>query len=210
MSIVDVTAEEVKEMVYNIEVAEFHTYHVGELGVWVHNDGCAGTKRGADEGLDTRAPTRARTEPDSDAPAPSFFNRRGWLSPFFGYGVEGPLTLAETNRLNTSAAQYQAPGYSRRPAYAQGQVDTVWNRAVIRSGGQVTDPNVGVTINWDGGRRAGVWDMGHLTGHEYRYLQRSYSSNTIDGSTFLRTYRNPGNYQPENPSANRSHQFETH
>ncbi|WP_374339574.1 polymorphic toxin-type HINT domain-containing protein, partial [Leeia sp.] len=28
------------EMVYNIEVEDFHTYHVGELGVWVHNADC--------------------------------------------------------------------------------------------------------------------------------------------------------------------------
>lgn len=28
------------ETVYNIEVEGFHTYHVGELGVWVHNANC--------------------------------------------------------------------------------------------------------------------------------------------------------------------------
>jgi hypothetical protein len=28
--------------VYNIEVEEFHTYYVGELGVWVHNTNCGG------------------------------------------------------------------------------------------------------------------------------------------------------------------------
>ena len=26
------------DTVYNFEVAEFHTYHIGEFGVWVHND----------------------------------------------------------------------------------------------------------------------------------------------------------------------------
>ena len=26
----------------NFEVQEFHTYHIGEYGVWVHNDGCCG------------------------------------------------------------------------------------------------------------------------------------------------------------------------
>lgn len=28
------------ETVYNFEVNDFHTYHIGRLGVWVHNDGC--------------------------------------------------------------------------------------------------------------------------------------------------------------------------
>ena len=33
------------ETVYNIEVDELHTYHVGELGVWVHNADCCNTNR---------------------------------------------------------------------------------------------------------------------------------------------------------------------
>ena len=28
------------ENVYNFEVEGFHTYHIGELGVWVHNTNC--------------------------------------------------------------------------------------------------------------------------------------------------------------------------
>lgn len=28
------------ETVYNFEVQEFHTYHIGEYGVWVHNADC--------------------------------------------------------------------------------------------------------------------------------------------------------------------------
>ncbi|MBP6109566.1 MAG: hypothetical protein KA484_06870 [Rhodocyclaceae bacterium] len=30
------------QTVYNIEVEDFHTYYVGELGVWVHNTNCGG------------------------------------------------------------------------------------------------------------------------------------------------------------------------
>ncbi|WP_319922974.1 polymorphic toxin-type HINT domain-containing protein [Moraxella catarrhalis] len=30
------------DTVYNFEVQDFHTYHIGEFGVWVHNDGCCG------------------------------------------------------------------------------------------------------------------------------------------------------------------------
>ena len=29
-----------RDTVYNFEVEGFHTYHVGELGVWVHNANC--------------------------------------------------------------------------------------------------------------------------------------------------------------------------
>lgn len=33
----DVTIDERAETVYNFEVEEYHTYFVGEVGVWVHN-----------------------------------------------------------------------------------------------------------------------------------------------------------------------------
>ncbi|WP_167882024.1 polymorphic toxin-type HINT domain-containing protein [Leptospira montravelensis] len=37
--ITDITIDEREETVYNFEVAEYHTYFVGEVGVWVHNRG---------------------------------------------------------------------------------------------------------------------------------------------------------------------------
>ena len=40
---VELTEEPVK--VYNFEVDEFHTYHVGEIGVWVHNASCKVNKK---------------------------------------------------------------------------------------------------------------------------------------------------------------------
>ena len=30
--------------VYNLEVQDFHTYFIGESGVWVHNQGCKNEK----------------------------------------------------------------------------------------------------------------------------------------------------------------------
>ncbi|STY87917.1 Protein of uncharacterised function (DUF1557) [Moraxella ovis] len=39
------------DTVYNIEVNDFHTYHVGRLGVWVHNDGCCGVQQKPIENL---------------------------------------------------------------------------------------------------------------------------------------------------------------
>ncbi|TGK87275.1 hypothetical protein EHQ23_07325, partial [Leptospira bourretii] len=37
LSITDITIDEREETVYNFEVDEYHTYFVGEVGVWVHN-----------------------------------------------------------------------------------------------------------------------------------------------------------------------------
>lgn len=38
--VTSVKQTDIVEPVYNFEVEGFHTYHVGELGVWVHNDNC--------------------------------------------------------------------------------------------------------------------------------------------------------------------------
>ena len=37
VKVTDVTFEDRHEIVYNMEVADYHTYYVGEDGVWVHN-----------------------------------------------------------------------------------------------------------------------------------------------------------------------------
>ncbi|MCT8335633.1 polymorphic toxin-type HINT domain-containing protein, partial [Leptospira sp. 85282-16] len=42
--VTDITIEEREETVYNFEVEEYHTYFVGEVGVWVHNEDYGGKK----------------------------------------------------------------------------------------------------------------------------------------------------------------------
>ncbi|RKL86942.1 polymorphic toxin-type HINT domain-containing protein, partial [Moraxella catarrhalis] len=34
------------ETVYNFEVQDFHTYHIGKYGVWVHNAECCDVIQG--------------------------------------------------------------------------------------------------------------------------------------------------------------------
>lgn len=76
------------ETVYNIEVEGFHTYHVGELGVWVHNANCCnidakqfnGKMLGAD-GVQTFSTTvwkgNGKSRIDVENPSPG--NRPGQL-----------------------------------------------------------------------------------------------------------------------------------
>ncbi|WLP95289.1 polymorphic toxin-type HINT domain-containing protein [Psychrobacter sp. M13] len=39
-TIISQTALDKNETVYNFEVQDFHTYHIGEIGLWVHNANC--------------------------------------------------------------------------------------------------------------------------------------------------------------------------
>ena len=75
--------------------------------------------------------------------------------------------------------------------------------------GNVYDPNTGELLTWDQTTsRAGQWDMGHLPGQEYSKLWQRYMNDEISKEQFLQEYRNPANYRPESPSANRSHLYE--
>nr|WP_257722047.1 hemagglutinin repeat-containing protein [Janthinobacterium sp. B9-8] len=40
LTVISLSVESATETVFNIQVAEFQTYHVGEFGVWVHNAAC--------------------------------------------------------------------------------------------------------------------------------------------------------------------------
>lgn len=96
----------------------------------------------------------------------------------------------------------------QRPAYTDGQVDDVWERAK-QPDGNVYDPNTGEKLEWNKDlSRAGQWDMGHKPGHEYRKLHKDYMDGKISKEEFLKRYRDSSNYQPEAPSSNRSHRYE--
>jgi hypothetical protein len=97
---------------------------------------------------------------------------------------------------------------TKRPKYGKGQVEAVWNNAKNEEG-KVLDPNTQEELTWDQTKpRSGQWDMGHISGQEYRKLHQKYMSGEIDLQEFLKQYRDPNNYRPESISANRSHAFE--
>lgn len=105
---------------------------------------------------------------------------------------------------------FPPPYFTGRPAYGKNQVNDVWNKASKNGKKTVRDPHTGEiltnTIDSKTGRRD--WDMGHRTGREYRDLYDRFMNGEIDEEEFLREYRDPNNYIPESPSANRSHKFE--
>jgi hypothetical protein len=81
-------------------------------------------------------------------------------------------------------------GHDRRPDYAPGQREEVWERE--------KDPNgivycavKDVPLDRDN------WCMGHKPRREYRYLVEYYLRGIISREEFLAEYRNPDHYQPE-------------
>jgi hypothetical protein len=130
--------------------------------------------------------------------------------------VKAARGLEDAKPAGTSAGEVEAAPakpkpYSNpksRPKYADDQVQKVWD-AAKQSDGKVYDPNTGEELTWDPNQsRAGQWDMGHKPGNEYWRLHEDYMDGKISKEEFLQKYRDPDNYQPESPSANRSHRWE--
>lgn len=120
--------------------------------------------------------------------------------------------FSSKNEKATDAISKKKP-YSnpkRRPKYAKGQVEAVWEKAMNESpDGIVRDPHTQEELSWDKSKsRANQWDMGHTFGNEYTKLHKRYMDGRIDKNEFLETYRNPDNYIPEDIHANRSHKYE--
>ena len=99
---------------------------------------------------------------------------------------------------------------NKRPDYAPGLVEKVWEKAVKDSpDGIVRDPNTKEVLNWDKTKtRNGQWDMGHKKGAKYSDLVDSLVDGQITYEEFLKEYNDSMNYQPESKSANSSHEFE--
>jgi RHS repeat-associated protein len=116
----------------------------------------------------------------------------------------------ESPKIDSKGIEKAKPkSYSNsRPSYGKGQVDEVWENAKDVDG-KVYDPNTGEELIWDKSKsRAGQWDMGHTPENKYSEMHKKYMNGEITKEEFLEWYRNPKNYRPESPSANRSHKYE--
>ncbi|KAA3609493.1 MAG: hypothetical protein DWQ01_09170 [Planctomycetota bacterium] len=89
-----------KETVYNLEVDGYHTYFVGDFGVWVHNDCTGGGHSCAAKGgssLLTHIPSAGRKA--------NQLARRGWTREAINDTVNNPFTTrAATNRATGNPA----------------------------------------------------------------------------------------------------------
>lgn len=88
-----------------------------------------------------------------------------------------------------------------RPYIRQSVRAEVEDRAQKNEKGQFLDANTGQPIE-------GKYDLGHKTGHEFRSEKAKAESEGLTQKEFNDRMNNPDLYQIEDPSSNRSHQFE--
>jgi HNH/ENDO VII superfamily nuclease with conserved GHE residues len=132
-----------------------------------------------------RMVSRGSVQPWSPAAAP----RSSWSfgTPRAGEGVAG-----------------KAVSYARPSGYRVGVRDQVWNDAIkVSPDGLVRDPLTGRVMS-----QSEPWDMGHLSGHEFRRIQAESQAAGISRQQFLDIHNDPKIYRPELPSSNRSHALE--
>ena len=116
-----------------------------------------------------------------------------------------------------SGKKFKYSDSSIRPSYGANQVQTVWDRDVVKDPssshyGQVYDEKNNKWLSWNKSEpRQGQWDMGHIENKEYRgalekYINMEYDPNDFDRNQqlFESYYRNPDNYHAEDCHGNRS------
>lgn len=74
-----------KAPVYNLEVEDFHTYYVGEHGIWVHNQNCG------ERNFEVRNTSHALPIPDNP---PNFDNRKQLANWFKAKGIHNQYDLS--------------------------------------------------------------------------------------------------------------------
>lgn len=88
-----------------------------------------------------------------------------------------------------------------RPYIRKGVRMEVESRALKNEQGQFLDANTGKPIE-------GKYDLGHKTGQEYRTALREAEKQGLSQKEFNEQQNNAEIYQIEDPSSNRSHEFE--
>lgn len=131
----------------------------------------------------------------------------GFKMMFFEKGNVAPDLKDSLESVVKKNKPYADP--KRRPKYGKGQVKNVWENAKDKDGRVFDANNTDLELFWDTSKsRIGQWDMGHLPGHEYTKLHKSYMNDEISKDEFLKEYRDPNNYRPEDVHNNRSHKYE--
>jgi polyhydroxyalkanoate synthesis regulator phasin len=99
---------------------------------------------------------------------------------------------------------------NNRPKYVAGLVEQVWENA-IQADGKVRDPNpLYEELTWHRNKsRFDQWHMGHKPKYKYSRLVDRLVNEEIDWDQFIEDYNNPDNYNPELPSKNMGHGFES-
>ena len=109
---------------------------------------------------------------------------------------------AEAGAKNVGTKVSKNPTYDRPSGFRKGVREEAWEKAKGKDG-KVRDPMTQKEMSPDE-----PWDMGHKPGQEFRKHQESAAQRGIDRKQFLDEHNNPGKYQPELPSSNRSHRGE--
>ncbi|MDR1640968.1 MAG: hypothetical protein LBT59_14835 [Clostridiales bacterium] len=91
---------------------------------------------------------------------------------------------------------------NKRPPYAKGQRDTVWNKYY--------NPDLDVQLDMAGREiTKNNFQMGHRTGYEIRYDRQLYEKGLLSEPNFIRHFQNANNYRPEHKITNSSHAYES-
>ncbi len=184
VQVVSLQSQERIEETFNLTIADFNTYFVGNSKVWVHND-CTECSVGGPSGAEPNG--ASGNAPTTVTP----------LNPGTRFYVDSDGNILD------------ARTYARNSGFRQGVRTKVWAAAVDKITGLVIDPLTKATMDLKKS-----WDMGHRPGMEYWKERDNAINKWLNDriftprKKFLDRMNDPKRYQPELPESNRSHRGE--
>ncbi|QBC42487.1 hemagglutinin repeat-containing protein [Iodobacter fluviatilis] len=156
LTVTSLSVESAVETVFNIQVAEFQTYHIGEFGVWVHNADCC-------PNIGNKTPEISKLiRPDSNGPyVDASTGKRVFLGnelndslppPVAGWEYTPKMIRPGTeNNVWSHHTGFQSEIKLANEVASTGQAVVKWGDSIGRNGSDIisVNPKTGAVTLWD-------------------------------------------------------------
>jgi hypothetical protein len=206
VAVEEVFDENQYETVYNLRVADHHTYFVGcdEWGfsVWAHNADCTVAEVAKAVGKKNAQRLGDKLESVAELVRQGKVVKAQRELEKMGVNVDSK----RVRQFIASKTRYTDP-FGERPVQKD-MPQKVWDASKNKDG-KVFDPKTGKELFWNPDEsRMGQWHMGHLPGKSYKELHRKFMAGEISYKEFTAEVRNVGNYFAQEPGPNLGRLFD--
>lgn len=194
------------ETVYNLRVADYHTYFVGDsrewgFSVWAHNAACT-----VDEVKKAVGKKHAQRLGDKLESVAELIRQGKVVRAQDELAKMGVNVDSKRVRMFIASKTRYTDRDGERPVQ-KNMPEKVWKASM--KDGKVVDPFTRTELFWDRSQdRKTQWHMGHLPGKSYKETHRKFMAGEISYKEFTAEVRNIENYFAQEPGPNMGRRYD--